>query len=503
MEFWSRSWVLTPSIRAGKPKAGLVVSHLVALGRRVRSGREAIQSGRTAYFLISHYESPPDHGGPLSLPPPCRERFLANLLPNETFCARQPIYESLQQLCIKFSPSCRFFPSFSKALIWTPPFTSLPYAVSAALRSALGCYIDILRISPLFTAIIGSYSCVSGATAPLEFVNNRVPPPSVYGVPLRIGRACLDERPVIDILPSQLPCALDRSTWLSTAQGLHAKKVACLQLTCHLSLEDFETINMTKKRTSVSSVKRNPPTKASSRPNTQASLITPDSVYPSFEGQVDQSVLRDLVPFPIIERSPKVPSIFEYHGSHPSHRVKYTGARTFVYLLDSSPEGKDFAYTLSESLRVPGGSLSAMCGELELFPGDAFLGRPISRGGDPAFDCLQILVGVVLDENLTPCMVNLLEHQDVWTHADIAEAVRELRVSRDDVLGSREDRVRTGKTAFELDPRAKPMKNGPQCFPLNNMVQQARQVEGPPAALKTVDNTSDAHQIRTHRLSLR
>lgn len=96
-------------------------------------------------------------------------------------------------------------------------------------------------------------------------------------------------------------------------------------------------------------------------------------------------------------------------------------------------------------------------------------------------------------------MVELLRNQDRWTHEDIVEAITELEAARADILGSREDRVETGKIAFERDPRAKPMKNGPQCFPLNHMVQQARKVEGPPAALKTFDNIHDPHQIRTQR----
>ncbi|KAI0083268.1 hypothetical protein BDY19DRAFT_910728 [Irpex rosettiformis] len=255
---------------------------------------------------------------------------------------------------------------------------------------------------------------------------------------------------------------------------------------------------MAKKKSSASSKAQRPTSKASSRPNPPVVAITPDSAYPLFEEDVDSSVLSGLVPFPIADRSPKLPSIFEYRGQHPSHHIKCNEGRTFVYLLDSSPKGKEYAYALSESLKVLGGCLAGLQGELELFLGDAFLGRPIDKGGDPAFDCLQVLVGILLDKNLTPHLVNLLEHQDGWTHADIAEGIRELEVAREDVLGSRADRVSTGKTAFELDPRAKPMKNGPQCFPLNNMVQQAHQVESLPAALKTVDNTPDAHQIRAH-----
>lgn len=81
----------------------------------------------------------------------------------------------------------------------------------------------------------------------------------------------------------------------------------------------------------------------------------------------------------------------------------------------------------------------------------------------------------------------------------IVDAVDELETARAEMLGSREERASTGQTRFQRDPRAKPMKNGPQCFPINNMVQRACQVEGPAAALKTVNNTPDAHQLRVQR----
>ena len=33
-------------------------------------------------------------------------------------------------------------------------------------------------------------------------------------------------------------------------------------------------------------------------------------------------------------------------------------------------------------------------GLLEMLPGDAIVGRPIDKAGDPAFDCVQLLVSV-------------------------------------------------------------------------------------------------------------
>ena len=33
-------------------------------------------------------------------------------------------------------------------------------------------------------------------------------------------------------------------------------------------------------------------------------------------------------------------------------------------------------------------------GLLELLPGDAIVGRPIDKAGDPAFDCVQLFVSI-------------------------------------------------------------------------------------------------------------
>ncbi|KAI0683760.1 hypothetical protein BC835DRAFT_1524140 [Cytidiella melzeri] len=72
--------------------------------------------------------------------------------------------------------------------------------------------------------------------------------------------------------------------------------------------------------------------------------------------------------------------------------------------------------------------------------------------------------------------------------------------AKDVMLGSRNRRVKMkGVLAFESSRRAKPMKNAPRCYSLNNMVQQPRNLESPPAPLKTRDNEHDWYQLNVNR----
>ena len=85
-----------------------------------------------------------------------------------------------------------------------------------------------------------------------------------------------------------------------------------------------------------------------------------DACYPTF-ANVDPAVLQGLSPVNIVDRAKKLPQLYTFEGAHPSHRVKTSSSRTFVYLLDSSPQGKALAHTLSESMDVPGGPVSGKC----------------------------------------------------------------------------------------------------------------------------------------------
>ena len=79
--------------------------------------------------------------------------------------------------------------------------------------------------------------------------------------------------------------------------------------------------------------------------------------YPTFP-DVDPSVLQGLTPVSLVGRSKQLPQLYTFEGPHPSHRAKTSQGRTFVYLLDSSPEGKALSLALSESMGVPGGPVS-------------------------------------------------------------------------------------------------------------------------------------------------
>ncbi|KAI0084163.1 hypothetical protein BDY19DRAFT_910009 [Irpex rosettiformis] len=228
------------------------------------------------------------------------------------------------------------------------------------------------------------------------------------------------------------------------------------------------------------------------------------SVYPARLPD-DSPVLRGLVPctsYDTTRRSPQLPILYEYPSAHPSHRVKFEESRTYVYLVDPSAEGKAISDALGMAQGIPSGSEKNIPWLVDIRPGDAILARPIDRGGDPEYDTLQGLFGVALER--TPNLrMNKLLAGSKYTIADVVERIDEYEMARDVLLGTRASRVQNhGKAAFEMDPRAEPVSNGPRCYPFNSMVQRTRQVEGLPATLKTVDNAPDDYQRNIHRYNL-
>lgn len=98
-------------------------------------------------------------------------------------------------------------------------------------------------------------------------------------------------------------------------------------------------------------------------------------------------------------------------------------------------------------------------------------------------------------------MVELLSGSK-YGHEELVRRLDAYEAARDVLLGSRAIRATNdGKAAFEMDPRAKPTKDAPRCYPFNSMVQRPRRVEGPPACLKTIDNEYDQHQLNIQRYS--
>ena len=73
----------------------------------------------------------------------------------------------------------------------------------------------------------------------------------------------------------------------------------------------------------------------------------------------DPRVLVGLVPFPIAGRNPALPPLYRYEGIHPQLLTAVTPATVvYVYLVDSSPEGRQVSRSLSESMSVPGGMIN-------------------------------------------------------------------------------------------------------------------------------------------------
>jgi hypothetical protein len=88
-----------------------------------------------------------------------------------------------------------------------------------------------------------------------------------------------------------------------------------------------------------------------------------------------------------------------------------------------------------------------------------------------------------------------------YSQDDIVSMLNAVEEARDVMIGTREWRTaHPGKMYFESSPRAKCLNNAKRCYGLNSMVQQPRQVEGPPAALKTANDQpdEDQHNIRAY-----
>ncbi|KAI0091806.1 hypothetical protein BDY19DRAFT_991480 [Irpex rosettiformis] len=211
----------------------------------------------------------------------------------------------------------------------------------------------------------------------------------------------------------------------------------------------------------------------------------------------DSPVLRGLEMVEIAERDPQLPALYKYIGQHLSHRVKFPSSITYVLLVDPSTEGKEVYDAISDAQEVPSGPIAGLCGLVEVGLGDALLARPIDQDRDPAADALQILVGIKLVRESNAYMGVLL--RGGYTQEDIIKMLDDVDAARKTMLGTREERAKTpGKVSFEHHWRAQSLNNAPRCYGMNSMVQQPRQVEGPPAPLKTTDNEADEYQRMVH-----
>lgn len=71
---------------------------------------------------------------------------------------------------------------------------------------------------------------------------------------------------------------------------------------------------------------------------------------------------------------------------------------------------------------------------------------------------------VSLERKCTDRMKLLLQGS-VYDHAYVVHCPQEFHEARDDILGRRNVRTANdGKAAFEMDPRAQPVSDGPRCY---------------------------------------
>lgn len=73
-------------------------------------------------------------------------------------------------------------------------------------------------------------------------------------------------------------------------------------------------------------------------------------------------MLRGLTKVKLPRRSRGLPDLYKFGGDHPSHRVKLPTSSTYVYLVDSSPEGKETFDRISDAQTVPSGPIAGACG---------------------------------------------------------------------------------------------------------------------------------------------
>ncbi|KAI0336888.1 hypothetical protein BDW22DRAFT_1349558, partial [Trametopsis cervina] len=223
----------------------------------------------------------------------------------------------------------------------------------------------------------------------------------------------------------------------------------------------------------------------------------PVSEYPVHVAD-DSLVMNCLQYWELPGRDPLLPPIYIYVGSyHREHPFKITGRQTYVYIVDDSPAGKSLYDRISKSRNVPSGFTKDLMGFLQLRPGDALLARPISGNGLTEHDVVQSLCSIEL-----VCFRTIpLEEYSRFPHLTrgitldyMRELAKQADASRLVLLGSREEREKTGKTAYERTGRAVPVGGSQRCYGASNMVQKPRQVAGPPAAFKMTGQEPDEGQ---------
>ena len=131
---------------------------------------------------------------------------------------------------------------------------------------------------------------------------------------------------------------------------------------------------------------------------------------------------------------------------------------------------------------------------MELIEGDWLFARDKDSDGDPLQDMIQAFVSewyyyplVILDVHQIEFIISFMDTEMV----NLRLALANIHIR---VMGERHDRD-PQQIWYEKQSHAKAVKLGQRCYGFSSMVEKPRGSEGPPGALKTVDNNLDDVQI--------
>ncbi|KAI0340232.1 hypothetical protein BDW22DRAFT_1431254 [Trametopsis cervina] len=231
-----------------------------------------------------------------------------------------------------------------------------------------------------------------------------------------------------------------------------------------------------------------------------------------FPFPIRREVLRNLEPYHIPHRESALPQLYLYVGEHPQHpgmyafdnnhhfedygpnvpnpnlRHEYPLAagghtpRAFIYLVDTTLEGRRRFFEASLKMKVPLGPIGepnsnpGLRGLFGLGPGDAIFARDMQGDGVAEHDVIQAFLG------------------KRWIDAIASRKLARVQAASRVILGDRE--IRTPSSVwFEQSDRAKPIEHGQRCYGLSHMVEQPRRASGPPTALKVLRGELDETQL--------
>ncbi|KAI0693169.1 hypothetical protein BC835DRAFT_1416096 [Cytidiella melzeri] len=183
----------------------------------------------------------------------------------------------------------------------------------------------------------------------------------------------------------------------------------------------------------------------------------------------------------------RLPELWTYAAHHPQRpQLGSTTGRTFVFFIDTTPNGKAKWDAIADSLEIPHGVMGDVLQShpawTKLEAGDYIFARDYAGMGRPENDILMIWVG-------NP---NIL--------ADAAEMHAELNAAREPILGDPNLRTST-QVAYERADWPKEVSQDGRCYSIGQTVERPRNSDAPPAASKIFDGQpSEMHHHQAQLL---